>query len=178
MNQKMIEVPLLGELEIDQFDDWLRSKPIVVNVLGGNQFEFILEEYEEDDSKEEYHKAIENFLSIDESVLKQAQNNIYQYYKDIFDQLVPDDDWYVKITSPEDIWKHIQFGATPMVSRRPYGDQLIYISLECSCDWEREHGLQIVFKQGLYVNKIGPFDGHLTNSDAYADDALENTVYR
>ncbi|WP_407939254.1 DUF6985 domain-containing protein [Microbulbifer thermotolerans] len=48
-----------------------------------------------------------------------------------------------------------------MVLRRPYGDKLVYISLECSCDWEREHGLQIVFKQGLYVNKIGPLDGIL-----------------
>lgn len=174
----MIEVPLLGELERDQFDDWLRSKPIAVNVLGGDEFEFIFEEYEEDDSKEEYHDAIEKFLSIDESVLKKAQDYIYQYYKDIFVQLVPDDDWYVEIASPEDVWKHIQFGGTPMVSRRPYGDELVYISLECSCDWEREHGLQIVFKQGLYVNKIGPFDGHLTNSDAFADDALENVVYR
>ncbi|MDN5505041.1 MAG: hypothetical protein L0H10_14685 [Comamonas sp.] len=174
----MIEVPLLGELEKDQFDDWLRSKPIAVNALGGDNYEFVLEEYEEDESKEEFHEAIVNFLSIDESVLAKAQDYIYQYYKDIFVQLVPDDEWYVEIASPKDVWKHIQFGRTPMVSRRPYGDELIYISLECSCDWEREHGLQIVFKQGLYINKVGPFDGHLTNSDAYADDKLENIVYR
>ncbi|MFB2681633.1 DUF6985 domain-containing protein [Shewanella mangrovisoli] len=174
----MIEIPLLGELEKDQFDDWLRSKPIAVNVLGGDQFEFIFEEYEQDEAKEEFHEAIKNFLSIDESVLKKAQDHIYKYYKDIFEQLVPEDDWYVEIASPDEIWKHIKFGSTPMVSRRPYGDELVYISLECSCDWEREHGLQIVFKQGLHVNKVGPFDGHLTNSDAYADDNLENVVYR
>jgi hypothetical protein len=174
----MIEVPLLGELENDQFDDWLRSKPIAVNALGEDKFEFIFEEYEEDDSKEEFHEAIENFLSIDESVLTKAQDYIYQYYKEILVQLLPDDEWYVEIARPEDVWKHIQFGRTPMVSRRPYGDELVYISLECSCDWEREHGLQIVFKQGLYINKVGPYDGHLTNSDAYADDELENVVYR
>jgi len=174
----MIEVPLLGELEQDQFDDWLRSKPTTVDVLGGDKFEFIFEEYEEDEGKEEFHEAVGNFLSIGESVLKKAQDHIHQYYKDIFIQLVPGDDWYVEIASPEEVWKHIEFGSTPMVSRRPYGDELVYISLECSCDWEREHGLQIVFKQGLYVNKVGPFDGHLTNSDAYADDKLENVVYR
>lgn len=65
-----------------------------------------------------------------------------------------------------------------MVTRRPYGDKRIYISLECGCDWEREHGLQIVFKEGQYVNKLGPYDGHLTNSDAFADDALEDIVYK
>lgn len=173
----MIEIPLLGELEKDQFEDWLRSKPIVVNVLGADKFEFILEGYDEDEAREEFHEAVENFLSIEDSVLKKAQDYIYQYYKDVFVQLVPEDDWYVEIASPDEVWKHIEFGA-PMVSRRPYGDELVYISLECSCDWEREHGLQIVFKQGLYVNKVGPFDGHLTNSDAYGDDDLENVVYR
>lgn len=168
----MIEVPLLGELELedDEFDE-LRSKPTIVDVLGGDKFEFIFVEYQEDESKEEFHEAIGNFLSIDESVLKKAQDYIYQYYKDIFVQLVPGDDWYVEIASPEEVWKHIEFGSDLIVERQSYGDELVYISLGCSCDWEREHGLQIVFKQGLYVNKVGPFDGHLTNSDA-------NVVYR
>ena len=174
----MIEVPLLGELEKDQFDDWLRSKPVSVNVLGGIQCEFIFEGYEEDEIKAEFHQAIENFLSLEEQVLKQAKNYIYQYYKDIFVQLVPEDEWYFEIEKPEDVWKHIQFGNNPMVTRRSYGDECVYISIECSCDWEQEHGLQIVFKNGLFVNKIGPFDGHLTNSDSYANEKLENVVYK
>lgn len=173
----MLEIPILGELEIDDFDDFLRSKPIAVNVLGGEKFEFILEEYEEDRAKDEFHEAIENFLSLDYSVLRQAQNYIYQYYSNIFIKLTPDDDWYVEIASPNDVWKHIKFGYNPMVSRRPHGDELVYISLACSCDWEQEHGLQIVFKQGLYINKVGPYNGHLTNSDAYGNDKLENVIY-
>lgn len=62
-------------------------------------------------------------------------------------------------------------------SRRAYGDKGIYVSLECSCDWEPEHGLQIVFKDGKRVNKISSYDGHLTNSDAYADDDLEDVIF-
>jgi hypothetical protein len=42
---------------------------------------------------------------------------------------------------------------------------------------EPEHGLQVVFQNGLRVNKVGPYDGHLTNSDAYGDDNLEQAVY-
>ena len=110
----MLEIPILGELEIDDFDDFLRSKPITVNVLGGAQFEFILEEYEEDRAKDEFHEAIENFLSLDYSVLRQAQDYIYQYYSDIFVKLTPDDDWYVEIASPNDVWKHIKFGVAHM----------------------------------------------------------------
>lgn len=65
-----------------------------------------------------------------------------------------------------------------MVKRRASGDRGIYISLECGCNWEPEHGLQIVFKHGRTINKIGPYDSHLTNSDAYADPKLEDVVYR
>ena len=174
----MIEVPLLGELEEDQVDDWLISKPTKIKALGGESFEFILEGYVEDDSKGEFRQAIENFLSIDESVIMQAQDSIYKYYKDVLVHLVPGDGWYVEIAKPEDVWNHIRFGGEVTVNRRLWGDKAVYLSLACSCDWEREHGLQIVFREGLFVNKIGPFDGHLTNSDAYANESLENVVYR
>jgi hypothetical protein len=81
------------------------------------------------------------------------------------------------IDSPRDVWKHVKFGDEPIVTRRAYGDHGVYVSLECNCDWEIEHGLQIVFKNGLKVNKIGPYDGHLTNSDAYARNDLEDAIY-
>nr|WP_209319219.1 hypothetical protein [Pseudoalteromonas sp. Isolate6] len=155
----------------------MRSKPIEIKGLGGKLVEFILEQYEEDKKKDEFHEAIKNFLAIDESVLRASQDYIYQYYKDIFVHLVPEDDWYVEIPNAADVWKHIQFGNALLVSRRSGGDELVYISLTCSCDWEQEHGLEIVFKQGRYVNKVGPFDGHLTHSDAYDDDRLENVIY-
>ena len=41
-----------------------------------------------------------------------------------------------------------------------------------------QHGLQIVFKDGRSVTKVGPYDGHLTNSNAYADASLDGVVYR
>jgi hypothetical protein len=172
----MIEIPLLGQVEKDRFDDWLRSKPIPLPVLGGNEYEFLLEGYKEDDNKEDFHEAIRNFISLDESALKISQDSVFQYYEDMLHHM-PGDDWHVEIKTSEEVWKHIQFGM-PIVSRRSHGDKEVYISLECSCDWEREHGLQIVFKKGLYVNKIGPFDGHLTNSDAFADESLEDVVYK
>jgi hypothetical protein len=40
-------------------------------------------------------------------------------------------------------------------------DQRVYVSVECECDWEPEHGLQIVFRDGATVTKVGPYDGHV-----------------
>lgn len=53
----------------------------------------------------------------------------------------------------------------------------IYFSLECNCDGEPEHGLQLVIRDGLTVSKVGSFDGHLTNADAYGDRSLAGIVY-
>ncbi|WP_019673398.1 DUF6985 domain-containing protein [Psychrobacter lutiphocae] len=171
----MVDVPYLGKLEKDSCDNWLISQPITVKVLGDKKCRFILDDYEQDENKEEYHQAIANFLSIDESILKQAQNDIYRYYQDI--KALLDEDDIVKINNPSDVWHHIQLGDTPIVQRRPYGDKAVYISLESECDWEPEHGLQIIFKQGLFVSKIGEYDGHLSYADSYADPKLENVVY-
>lgn len=175
----MFEIPLLGYVKSDkEFDDWLKSDPLKIHFLGNIECEFILEEYAEDKNKSEFHEAIKNFLELDDSVLSDAEGYVFQYYKDILKHLVPEDDWYVEIESPKDVWKHVRFGKQPTVSRRYYGDKAVYISLECGCSWEQEHGLQIVFKRGEYINKVGGYDGHLTNSDAYADESLEDVVYK
>jgi hypothetical protein len=34
------------------------------------------------------------------------------------------------------------------------------------------------FGQPAMVERIGPFDGHLSNTDAYADESLESVIYR
>lgn len=174
----MIEIPELGIVSPDSdIPEWLRSNPINVKVLNNKLCEFVIEGYEEDDSKEEYHHAIHNFLSLDFEELQKAQDHIFKYYKDSMSELAPGDDWYVEIHEPDKIWEHIDLCDTPVVTRRPYGDKEVYISLENRCDWEEEYGLQIVFKNGLYVNKVGSFDGHMTNSDAYANEKYENIIY-
>jgi len=175
-----MEIPGLGSVtEHPDIDGWLRSEKIPVKVLGGKACRFIVEGYVEDPCKEEFHAAIQNFLALDPSALTDAQEHVFAYFKDRQNDLwQPDDPEYLVIASPADVWKHVRLGSEPMVSRRHYGDQGIYISLECGCDWEEEHGLQIVFKNGQRVNKVGPYDGHLTNSDAYEEEELEDVVYR
>lgn len=173
-----MELPGLGNLDWDTKSDEYRSGPLPVPVLGGAPCRFIVEGYDNDSRKDDYHAAIINFLSAGPSVLKEAEASIYRYYEDCNEHWGQEDKEYVAIQSAGEVWGHVRLGDEALVSRRDSGDCGIYISLECECDWEREHGLQIVFKNGLRVNKVGPYDGHLTNSDAYADESLEDVVYR
>lgn len=173
-----MNVPGLGEVTKDNRFGWYYSEPIKLPILNGKECRIVLEGYDEEPEKDDFHVAIANFLSSPQSVLEEAESYIFQYYKDMNSDWSPSDEEFVSIKSSSEIWAHIQFGGEAMVCRRGYRDKRIYISLECSCDWEPEHGLQIVFKNGAKICKVGPYDGHLTNSDAYADDSLENVIYR
>jgi hypothetical protein len=170
-----MEVPGLGDVTKDERFGLYYSKPIPVQMFGGKQCRIVLEGYDEDERKEEFHVAIANFLSGTPAVLREADEPLGRYYDDFKEWW--EDDGKPPIKSADDLWQHIRLGSEPMVTRRPYGDQGIYISVECDCDWEEEHGLQLVLKNGLKVNKLGGYDGHLTNSDAFGDESLENVIY-
>jgi hypothetical protein len=165
-----IHIPGLGKLWRDGSGSYV-SAPISVKVLSGERCEISVDGYDEDENQEEFHVAIANFLAIEPPVLDAAEPYIFQYYQDC-SSYVPE----LTIRSPEDVWRHISFG-DPTVSRDLFGDRGIYVSIECECDWEEEHGLQIVFRNGAEVNKVGPYDGHLTNSAAFADPSLQDVVY-
>jgi hypothetical protein len=170
-----MEVPGLGEVTKDEKYGWYYSKPIPVRMFDGTQCQIALEGYDGDECPGDFHVAIANFLSGTPAVLREADEPLFRYYKDF-------EKWWVEdgkrpIKSADELWQHVQLGNHPMVTRNRSGDQGIYISVECGCDWEEEHGLQLVLKNGLRVNKLGGYDGHLTNSDVFADERLEHVIY-
>ncbi len=173
-----MDIPGLGPVTKDEEFNWHRSGAMPVQVLGGRICRILVGGYEEDPAKDDYHAAIRDFLSLQPSAMEAASAYVFRYYEDCRDALDGDDEEPVTIESPQDVWRHVRFGDEPMVDRRSGGDRAVYISLECGCDWEQEHGLQIVFRRGQTVCKVGPYDGHLTNSDAYADPRLEHVIYK
>jgi hypothetical protein len=168
-----MHIPGLGSVTHDPRLGLYVSEPVGVPVLGGVPCRITVEAYDDDPDPEAIQAAIRNFLAAAPGVLRAAEPYIYQYYLDCRDY-APD----VRIEAPGDVWAYIQLGTEPIVSRRAYGDRRVYISVECECAWEEEHGLEIVFEEGRRVNKIGQYDSHATNSDAYSDPSLENVIYR
>lgn len=171
-----MHIPILGDLIEDTDSGWYISKEFSLKVLNNHPCAFVLEGYEEDENQEEFHDAIKNFLSIDHQVLKNAEEAIFNYYLEVKNYTDPDYDFPI-INSPSEVWKLITFGNQAIVSRRAYGDHAVYIAMENECQWEIEHGLMIVFKNGAVVTKIGQYDGHLSNADAYGNKDFENMIY-
>jgi hypothetical protein len=167
-------IPELGDMKECE-DGCFDSTPIAVPVLGGKLCTITLEKFSDDPKQEEFLVAVRNFLAIPPDVLKEAEVALYKYYKNCAEYV--EDDEILKIDSPSEVWKYITLGNQVWVKRRAYGDKGIYVILDSDCEWEVEHGLQIVLKNGLKVNKIGPFDGHLTNSDSYDREDYEDAIY-
>jgi hypothetical protein len=85
---------------------------------------------------------------------------------------VGDEEGFPSICDPADVWQHIVFGEVT-VGR---DGAAVFVSVESECSWDPEHGLQIVFRAGRAVTKVGPFDGHYTNASAEGRD-LDGIVY-
>ncbi len=171
-----VTAPGLDRLTREPATGWLFSAPTPVPMFGGKLCRIGLEGYEDDERPAEFHVAIANFLAGGPNVLRQAETDLFRYYKD-FEDLWVEEEGFAPIETADALWRHVRTGDEPMISRRPYGDRGLYVSIECECDWEPEHGLQIVLKNGLKVSKLGPYNGHLTNTDAYGDSRLEDVIF-
>ena len=173
-------MPGVGPLTLDDEWGWYRSAPVAAGALGGAVGQIVVpKEYVTAADKEEVQGAVATFLTIDDHALREAGPHVFAYYRDTV-RLVREQGWEVQlpeIAGPDRVWDYVTFGRELQVDRDPNVDRRVYISVECECAWEPEHGLQLVFCSGRTVSKVGPFDGHLTNVSAFGRQDLEGTVY-
>jgi hypothetical protein len=124
------------------------------------------------------HDAVATFLTTDDHALPEASPHAFAYYLDTV-RMVREQGWNLplpEIAGQESVWDHVSFGTEFHVDRIADRDSQVYVSIECACAWEPEHGLQLVFREGRTVSKVGPFDGHLTNASAFGREDLERAV--
>lgn len=169
-----MDFPGIGKLT-GKDSSWLESDPVPVRMLAGQLCRFLMVDYADDDAKGDFHAAVSQFLALGPEVLVEASETVFRYYKDYEEQWLKGG--HEPVRTPADIWKHVKLGSCSTVGRRPAGEKGVYISIECECDWEPEHGLEVVLKGGQRVTKVGPFDGHSSNADAFGNPAFEDTVY-
>ena len=170
-----MQITPLGQLTKDAENDWLVSAPVALAALDGQACRFLLEGYENDPAPADFSTAIRHFLALDPSALRAVEDAIYAYYQD-YRQLAPE--LGSQIAQASAVWSHISYGDEVLVCRRAQGDQAVYLLLECECDWAPEEGLQLIFKEGSRVSRVGPFDDFLSNGDYYGLPELDAVVYQ
>ncbi len=167
---KTIESGIIGTLvQNEQFENWWTSAPKAVNLIDEELTVTFMDFNPELDSDfiKDADTALANFMSLDSMYkLKTAQNvfeNFVEFVSYIDESAIPPK---MKGAQPLSIWNFV-YPTALFVNRRASNDKDIYIVLACECEWEKEHGLQLVFRQGKKLTRVSDQDGHLTESDAY-----------
>jgi hypothetical protein len=154
----------LGQLRRDEsIEEWLISLPIDVPLLGA-RLQFIVENLERDGALEEFARAVQAFLGLTPNDRADVMPHLHRNYRSVL-ATVLDGDVRVRIDSPTEIWKHVR-PTEIHVSRRHRRDKKVYVQVAAECDWEPEHGLQLVYREGRELSRVSQQDGHLTHTDA------------
>lgn len=167
---KSINSKILGELaQYEQFEDWWISAPF--------NFPFIDQELPvtfmgvnpdmDENFISEADEALSNFMKLDSLYRFKISQYIFENFVE-YASYVGEEDIPAKMkgVQPLNIWNFV-YPSQIYVNRRPYNDKDIYIVVACECEWEVEHGLQLVFRQGKKLTRVSDQDGHLTEADAY-----------
>lgn len=166
---------LIGVLrQHKEFDDWWEGSDVAIPLLNQKALPITFTDLPAEETQDfliDADAALANFLKIGMEERASMAPHIWQNCKEFLEAIGYEEEdqalWDIK--KAEEIWSFVDF-RNIYVERRHRRDQDIYISLQGECDWEQEHGLQLVFRQGKQLTRVSQIDGHLTEADAYGKD--------
>ncbi|MEJ2880372.1 DUF6985 domain-containing protein [Pedobacter sp. GR22-6] len=178
---KHILSKVIGQLNQDKtFQDWWTSEKVSIPFLEGFELPVTFMDLEPEADLQfipEADDALSNFLSLNVQDRNAISQLVYENCMGFLNEIGydPADEalWHIKDVN--DIWKHVH-STDIYLNRRHRRDQDIYLSITAECDWEQEHGLQLVFRKGKMLTRISDQDGHLTEADAYDKPDEEDTL--
>ncbi|TCO31034.1 hypothetical protein EV200_101480 [Pedobacter psychrotolerans] len=165
ITQTEVSSTVIGMLKNADFDDWWVSEPHKIGFLNDVEMNFTITDYnpnEDENFMEEADEAIRNFMSKTLKDREATTAHVYQNCMDFLDAIGYDeaDQHLWDIKDHEEIWNYV----TPReiyVTREPYEDKGVYLRLTFSCEWEQEHGLQLVFNKSGKLVRVSDDDGHI-----------------
>lgn len=169
---KEIKSSIIGLLKQDErFPDWWNGKEVEIPFFDNHPLQVVFMHFEPEQDKAfitEADQALRNFLKLSpmdrDAISELVHRNCMEFLAVVgFDG---GNDHLRKIKRNDEIWNFV-YPTTIYLTRRHRRDQDIYVFVACECDWEQEHGLQLVFRQGKQLTRISDQDGHLTEADAY-----------
>jgi hypothetical protein len=180
---RTIKSEIIGELkQNDQFEDWWESELIEIPFFENKRMKITFMDFIPERDTEfikEADKALKSFLKKSESDRLLISNLAYENCMEFLNAVEFDDAdqplWDLK--DKNQIWKFI-YPKDIYVTRSHDKFEIIYLNLACECEWEQEHGLQLLFKEGEKLTRISEQDGHITESDSYEKPIIENNEFK
>ncbi|KAA6440455.1 hypothetical protein FEM33_07640 [Dyadobacter flavalbus] len=187
-----IESGVIGKLKQHRsFSDWWESKFVEIPLFGNQELIVYFIHFNPENDKSfipEADEALRNFLKLDSKdrndISELVYKNCIDYFEitgfdlevvEMFKQIKNPETWHLhnirlgKLLHLKDVngvWDFVK-PKEIYVKRRQYNEKDIYVVITCQCDWEDEHGLQLVYRQGKKLTRVSADDDDLTDADAY-----------
>ncbi|WP_187388189.1 DUF6985 domain-containing protein [Seonamhaeicola marinus] len=168
---KTIKSEIIGDLKQDEhFEDWWESEPIQIPFFSGEKMKITFMNCEPEIDTEfikEADEALKTFLKKTEDDRFLASGLVYKNCMEFLNAVQFDeaDQSLRDINDKKEIWNFVE-PRSLLVTRSHDLHEIIYINLACECEWEQEHGLQILFKKGDKLVRVSEQDGHISEPDS------------
>jgi hypothetical protein len=160
-----ITLSAVGDLHPSDFPDWwsvTTSIPLVERTLPVTFMDFNPQDRAHAPRLEKANAALAAFLTLGPADRRAAGPRIIANCHEYIDA-VGEQEWNVamaRCNDPLRIWDFVHprnvYVQWDEESRR------VFVTLACECDWEEEHGLQLVYREGKTLTRVSEQDGHLT----------------
>lgn len=147
---------IVGQLTQDKnFEEWWNSELVEIPYFKNKQLKIVFTEVDSESYIQLADIALENFMQLSISDSNNNSSQIIENYKQnlIFDYTIR-----LELKSDDEIWNFVYPSNILLVQNE---DGVFYVLVECGCEWEEEHGLQLVFKNGQQLTRVSYNDGGL-----------------
>ncbi|MDN5682810.1 hypothetical protein [Corynebacterium glyciniphilum] len=158
-----VHIPGAGEFT-EAAEGWQEGEWTAFLSVGllGEDREFVILDDEPSRDAERIAEFLSNFRGLAPSALDDLAPRIYDNYREViglFDADEREGYGIPEITGPSDVLDFVEIGY-PHLEKDNRTDEW-FIVLENECEWEPEHGLQIVLRNGEEVTRVSQVDGFL-----------------
>ena len=161
--------------EDKEFANWWYSRPIAIPFWDNREIQVVYEFSPGGDTRfvTEADLAMVNFLQLPGTAKEALTKLLDENCRDVCESTdfgARDAELKKRWFSSEDrttLWQYVSPPQTIRVQRRHHRDKDIYVHMHMECEWEEEHGLQLVFRKGQQLTRISQQDGYLTDADAF-----------
>ena len=153
MNSKIV-----GQLSRTDYDpDFFYSQPFPIPYFDNKEIKVGFVEAEHQPYLDGADKMLENFIGLGSIDRIENSDIVHHYY---FETLKYGYTKPLDIKTTKDIWNFVT--PTEIIIHWDE-DGEFYLCVSCECEWEEEHGLQLVFKDGLTLTRASGHDGHFAD---------------
>ena len=147
---------IVGQLtQDDHFEEWWNSDLICIPYFQNTKLKVVFTEAEDENYFKLAEIAIMNFIQLATSDRQNHSSQIIENYKQ---NLVFDYTPKLELKSDNEIWDFV-YPSVIILAQNEIGE--VFVLVECGCEWEEEHGLQLVFKNGQRLTRVSYNDGGL-----------------